>query len=374
MILSDDCLVHPNPSIAMMKYKIPLLVVSLILLALALAACSGSYYASTSWPGLAANDEYAFVANNTFLYAVKLDSGEEAWRYPAEASAKITFFADPVLTPEGELLVASYDHKLYSIDPADGSENWVFEGASNRLIASPLVTEEGIFQASADGNLYALDFSGDLKWTFITGGPVWAPPAPNVDCTCLFVASMDHHVYAVDAITGDLIWKSDDLGGAIVGTPAFDHGDTVIVGTFGSEIIALDAKSGEEVWSISTQGWVWSGGILHQETFYAGDLEGYIYGIDAATGEQIWRVQPGGAIIGSPILVGDQLVFTSETDTVFFIGLDGEVNESRTVAGQLYTSPFVAGDLILIAPISPDTLLVALTTTGAQQWTYFPEK
>ena len=357
-----------------MKYKIPLLIVSLILLAVALTACGGSYYQSTSWPGLTANDEFAFVAYNTFVYAVELDSGEEAWRYPKEASAKITFFADPVLTPEGELLVPSYDHKLYSIDPADGSENWIFDGASNRLIASPLVTEEGIFQASADGNLYALDFSGDLKWTFKTGGPVWARPARNVDCTCLFIASMDHHVYSVDAITGELVWKSEDLGGSVVGTPAFDHGDTVIVGTFGSKIVALDAKSGEEVWSFSTQGWVWSGGLLHQGIFYVGDLEGYIYGIDAATGEQIWRVQPGGAIIGTPILVNEQLIFTSETDTVFFISLEGDVEDSKTIAGQLYASPYATGDIILVAPISPDTLLAALTSTGAQQWTYMPEK
>ena len=181
----------------------------------------------------------------TNVYAVDLDSGEEAWRYPEEASAKITFFADPVLTPDGQLLAPSYDHKLYSLDPANGSENWIFSGSTDRLIASPLVTEQGIFQVSADGNLYALDFDGNLKWTFETGGPVWARPAVNEDCTCLFVASMDHHVYAVDAITGDLLWKSDDLGGAIVGTPAFDHGDTVIVGTFGSEVIALDAETGQ---------------------------------------------------------------------------------------------------------------------------------
>lgn len=357
-----------------MKYKIPLLIVSLILLAVALSACSGSYYSSTSWPGLAANDDFAFVAYSNFVYAVQLDSGEEAWRYPAEASSKISFYADPVLTPDGELLIASYDHNLYSIDPNDGSQNWVFSESTDRLIASPLVTEEGIFQVSADGNLYALDFNGKLKWPFETGGPVWARPARNEDCSCLFLASMDHHVYAVDAISGDLQWKSDDLGGAIVGTPAFDHGNTVIVGTFGSKIIALDAKTGEETWSVDTQGWVWSGGLLYQDTFYVGDLNGYIYGINAATGEQIWRVQPGGPIIGSPMLANDQLVFSSENDTVLFISLDGDVLDSRTVSGTLYASPYQADNLILIAPISPEALLVALTSTGAQQWTYMPEK
>ena len=357
-----------------MKYKLPLLTIAFILIAAALSACGGSYYTATSWPGLAANDTYAFLAYNSNVYAIELDSGVEAWRYPEETNAKITFFADPTLTPDGQLLAASYDHKLYSLDPENGRENWVFSGSTDKLIASPLVTEEGIFQVSADGKLYALDFDGDLKWTFETGGPVWARPAANEECTCLFLASMDHHVYAVDAVSGDLIWKSEDVGGAIVGTPAFDHGDTVIVGTFASEIIALNAETGSEVWRFATEGWVWSGGVLYQDAFYVGDLQGFIYSIDAATGEQIWRLQPGGAIIGSPLLANEQLVFSSENDTVFFISLEGDVLDSQVVSGTLYATPYAAGDLILIAPINSDILLAALNASGAQQWTYMPEK
>ena len=189
------------------------------------------------------------------------ESGAEAWRFPAEADNKTTFFADPALTPDGQLVAPSYDHKLYSIDPLSGNDNWVFDGSTDRLIASPLITEQGIFQVSADGNVYALDFEGNLEWTFETGGPVWASPTMNESCTCLFVVSMDHHVYAVDAETGDLLWKSEDLNGAIVGKPAFDHNDTVIVGTFGSEVIALNAENGRVSWRFATEGWVWSGAI-----------------------------------------------------------------------------------------------------------------
>ncbi len=357
-----------------MKYKILLLTLSLILLAIFLSACGGSYYSATSWPGMTANEEYAFIAYNPYVYAVDLNSGEEVWRYPEKANAKITFFAEPALTSDGQLLVASYDHNLYSLNPENGRENWVFNESDDRLIASPLVTEEGIFQVSADGNLYALDYEGNLKWTFETGGPVWARPAINTDCTCLFVASMDHQVYAVNAVNGDLLWQSDDLGGAIVGTPAFDHGDTVILGTFGNEIIALDAKTGTVSWRFGTQGWVWSGGILNEDVFYVGDLNGYIYSLDAATGEQNWRIQPGGPIIGSPLLADEQLVINSENETVFFVSLDGNVLDSRTISGTLYATPLAAGDLILVAPINSEFLLAALTPTGAQQWTYMPAK
>ncbi len=363
-----------------MKYKIPLLTLLLILLAGALSACSGSYMTANSWPGLAADDQNAFVAYNQHIYAVDLESGAEAWRFPADADNKTTFFADPALTPDGQLIAPSYDHKLYSIDPVSGNDNWVFDGSTDRLIASPLITEQGIFQVSADGNLYALDFEGNLEWTFETGGPVWASPTMNESCTCLFVGSMDHHVYAVDAETGDLLWKSEDLNGAIVGKPAFDHNDTVIVGTFGSEVIALNAENGRVDWRFSTEGWVWSGGLLHEGNLYLGDLAGYFYSIDIVTGTQNWRMQPGdlehpsGPIIGAPLLLNDQLVINTENDTVYFISLDGDELDKTVVGGTLYATPYAAGDLILVAPINSDIILAALTANGAQQWTYMPEK
>jgi outer membrane protein assembly factor BamB len=357
-----------------MKYKITLISILLILLAGALSACTGSAVSATSWPGLAANEQYAFVAYTQYIYAVNLADGGEAWRYPEKAQAQTTFFANPALTPDGQLLAPSYNHKLYSLNPANGNENWVFEESTDRLIASPLVTEQGIFQVSADGNLYALDFGGHRKWIFETGGPVWASPASDEDCTCLFVASMDHHVYAVDAITGDLLWQSDDLNGAIVGTPAFDHGNTVIVGTFGSEVIAMDAETGRVSWRFPTEGWVWSSGLLYEDSFYFGDIEGYFYSIDAATGRQNWRLQPGGAIIGSPLLANEQLIVNTENDTVYTLSLDGDVLDSQVVSGTLYSSPYAAGGLILIAPIKSDIILAALTPTGAQQWTYMPGK
>ena len=53
-----------------MKYKIPLLTLIMILLAGTLSACSGSYMTANSWPGLAADDQNAFVAYNQHIYAV----------------------------------------------------------------------------------------------------------------------------------------------------------------------------------------------------------------------------------------------------------------------------------------------------------------
>ena len=65
--------------------------------ALTLSACSGAP-AANNWSGLAADAEYAYLASGPFIYAVDLQTGKEAWRYPDKADGKLLFYATPVLT------------------------------------------------------------------------------------------------------------------------------------------------------------------------------------------------------------------------------------------------------------------------------------
>ncbi len=57
-----------------------------------------------------------------------------------------------------------------------------------------------------DGSLYALNAStGDLIWKYTTGNDVITSPA--VANGVVYVGSEDNHVYALNASTGALLWK-----------------------------------------------------------------------------------------------------------------------------------------------------------------------
>ncbi len=107
--------------------------------------------------------------------------------------------------------------------------------------------------------------TGAEEWTFTTDGPVRFAPAAWDDR--LFVASDDGHLYCLEAASGRLLWKfrggpserkvlgNDRListwparGGPVVadGTVYFAAGVWPFMGIF---IHALDARSGEVVWS-----------------------------------------------------------------------------------------------------------------------------
>jgi outer membrane protein assembly factor BamB len=48
-----------------------------------------------------------YVSSGSFIYAVDVQNGREVWRYPAEADSKLLFYATPVLTEDGQLLIGS---------------------------------------------------------------------------------------------------------------------------------------------------------------------------------------------------------------------------------------------------------------------------
>lgn len=358
-----------------MKPKKILLISTLFLLGALLSACSSTAYSSTSWHGLTASSDTAYLAAGTHVYAVDLNTGSEKWRYPVKPNAKITFYANPVLSGDGQLIVPSYDHKLYSLNPTTGSENWNFVGSTNRLIASPLVIQNMIYQPSSDGYVYVVDLTGkQVLPPMKTSGALWAQPVTNPECGCIYVASMDHMVYSFDATTGNQLWVSQELGGSMVDTPAVGTDGTLYVGTFGNEMIALDGTNGSIRWRFTTQDWVWSGPALANDVLYFGDLSGYFYALNTSDGTSLWRIQPNNSIVDSPVISGDNIYFTTEADTLYSVSTAGDIVYSKVIGGVIYSSPVIVGETILVAPTGFDALLVALTLDGNQKWTFTPAK
>ncbi len=366
----------------MKKRVVPLV---LVLVAVLLSGCATAAGRGASWPGLMSDGELAYLAGGSHVYAIRLSDGAEVWRFPAKADRKLAFYTAPVLTPDGQLIVGSNGstHTLFSLDPdspdpesGEPAVNWRFDEARDRWIGAPLVTAEGIYAPNADGNLYAFDFQGTPLWSepFAAGGPLWSRPVS--DGERIYLASLDHRLFAVDVATGAKAWVNDvTLDGALAGSPALGERDVLFIGSFGSRMYAVDTASGDVLWSVPTKGWVWGGPVVDAQTVYFGDLEGYFYALDAQSGEQKWPpVHPDGPVVGSPLVVDDRVVFTTEAGSVYAVEGAGDIAWSTQVGGKLYGPPVLAGDLILVAPLEADFAVAALDRNGNQVWTFTPEK
>jgi outer membrane protein assembly factor BamB len=356
-----------------MKKKHLLIFVALLVVSMFLSAC-GSAVAAASWPGLTYDEGrgLVYVAMNQFVHAIQVENGLQRWQFPAEPQGGFTTYAAPELSEDGQLIVGGYNNSLYSLNPETGAQNWQYTGAGNRFIGSALEVGGQIFAPNADHKLYILGSQGQLVRTFATLDPQWSQPVS--DGIAVYLPSMDHFLYALDAQSGEELWKVD-LEATIVGSPVLAEDGMLYVGTLDHTLFAVDTTSHREVWRLATQGWVWATPLLVDGQLFFGDLDGIFYGVDAATGDELWRVDTGGAITGMAALFNESLYIGNETGHIFSIGLDGRSREltlPEAYQGSYYSSLVVAGDLLLIGVTNNENILIALDSDDSVVWHFVP--
>jgi eukaryotic-like serine/threonine-protein kinase len=362
----------------MKKTRFLTLAVLMIILGSVLTACTGGAGVVASFPGILVDNasETVYLASGPHIYSVNLANGTERWRYPEKADGKITFYAPPALTDDGQLIQGGFDHKLYGLNLST-RQPWVFANASDVFIAQPLVVGGTIYAPNSDKTLYAMDKTGALTWKAATGHALWSKPVS--DGKLIYIGSMDHRVYAFNQESGSQVWKSEDLGGALVGAVALSPQNVLFIGTLNSKIVALDATSGKTLWQTPAKGWVWANPLIAGELVIFSDLEGNVYALKATDGSIQWQVQPdtgaNRAITAAPVVVKDTLYFASQAGIIYAVDLaSGAAQWNKTIGGKIYSNLELDGDLILIAPMEFTAALVAVDLQGNVKWSYTPAK
>jgi eukaryotic-like serine/threonine-protein kinase len=360
-----------------MKKKYLILIGVMIALAMILGGCATGLSAA-SWPGVTSDANNAYIAAGPYVYAVSLQNGAEVWRYPAKAATANPFYATPVLTSDGQLIVSSFDKKLYSLNSTSGAENWRFEQAKDRWIGGALVTSDSIYAPNADYNLYAINVAdGKPKWVspFQADQAIWGTPV--TDGSNIYFGTLGRQVYAVNAQTGRQTWVKT-VNGAILGSPVLGANNTIYVGTYGGELVTLSTSNGNILHQETLSSWTWQGPAQDGNNIYIGDANGTLYAFPMAGSGQPWTQKLNGAIVGSPLVSDKAIVVGTETGNVYYLDNTGKILQSITVSGKIYTTPAAAktsnGALVLVAPISGNDVLIALDMNGATLWSFIPAK
>lgn len=384
----------------------PLVFLGLSLGALLLAACGGG--PAQTWPGVAADSQYAYVAQGQQVHAVNLADGKQVWTFPTTANKNVSQIVSQPGVGADVIVVGSegpssdtHSGIAYGLDRTSGTQKWclafdqkvadaqnctkaagpatvsilgIGPAVDNRILGGITLTNNVAYFGLASGMVYAVEAeTGKDLWHFKTERDVWA--APLVIGETVFVTSLDHHVYALERATGNPRWVKD-MGAAVAGEPAFDQG-MLYVGTFGNRLAALDATTGEEKWSFTTPNWVWSGPAVGKGVLYLADVSGNVFAVDQATGQQIWMVKPGGQMRSRPTLAGDNLYVGDRDGHLFALNpADGQSRwpVAHTTKGQILVAPVVVSDTVLIAPYTGDNLLEAYNPSGVLVWPFNPPK
>ena len=369
-----------------MRKKLLFLTMALLAAAL-LSGCAGGPVRGTTWPGLAADDNTAYLADGPYVYAIDLQDGKELWRYPANSDNEFVFYSTPVVTPDGLVIVGSSgtNHGLIALNPTDVNQNdnntnspavaWTFNGAKDQWVAPPLVVDEKVFAVNSDGYLYVLNLADGQSTkkavkAIRIGGRLWAKP--TTDGERVFLTSLDHSVIAVDMETYEVLWN-DEIGGAVAGSAVLGPDGMLYVGSFASQLEKIDPANGKREPVLEAENWIWSTPSQDGDTLYFADLNGNLYSFNTSTGKLNWpAIKPDGPITASPLVQNDQILIATESGSLFAIDRDGNVLWSEEVGGKVYTTPVASGDLILVAPLETEFYLAALDQNGRQVWTFTP--
>ena len=362
-----------------------LIFITIILLgAFLLSACAGGATRGTSWPGLTTDGSLVYLADGPFVYAVSPADGREVWRYPGDRNNKLIFYAPPAVTPDGLVIVGSAgtNHSLVALNPNDinpdtnaPAEAWTFTGARDHWVAAPLVVEDKLFAVNSDGNLYILDLQDGQSSKQATvvelGGRLWSQPI--TDGERVYITSLDHSVIAVDVNSYDVVWHQD-LPGAVPGSAVLSEDGSLYIGSLASQLEKFDPATGNHQAVVDAENWVWSTPSLDGDTLYFGDVDGNFYSFNTATGKLNGSpVKPDGPITASPLVRDDHILLATESGSVYALDRQGKQLWTKEIGGKIYTTPIMAGDLAIVAPLETDFYLTALDADGRQVWTFAPE-
>jgi alcohol dehydrogenase (cytochrome c) len=143
-------------------------------------------------------------------------------------------------------------------------------------------------------------------WSFSTGLREGHQAPPIVNNGYMYVSTPQNHVLALNAVTGDLLWRyvrylPDDLqqfhptnrGVAL-------YGDLAYLATVDAFLVALDALTGEVVWEVAVEDYyngyymtmaplIVDGVVMVGVSGGELGIRGFVAAFDATTGEELWK-------------------------------------------------------------------------------------
>lgn len=198
-------------------------------------------------------------------------------------------------------LVAALALSSCSLVGSDSSEDWALHGLDSqetRFSQLEVITTENVSQLG-------VAWFADLNARSLRG----VEGTPIVVDGVMYATGPWSKVVALNAVTGERLWDYDpDIDGAwarrgccdIVNRGVAYHDGKIFVGVYDGRLVALDAKTGKEVWTVQTtdktKSYTISGApriVKDKVVIGNGGAEygvrGYVTAYDTATGDEAWR-------------------------------------------------------------------------------------
>ena len=258
---------------------------------------------------------------------------------------------------------------------------------------SPTIANGMIYEFFGNGNktsLHALNLTTGAKiWNYSLGNPgSWSPAIAN---GILYTGCYDHYLYAIDANSGELIWKYDIIPSTnntiVCSSPTVS--DEVVYFGYGlsgmstNALVAVNATTGSKIWNYSITKSILSVPAVVDGVAYVGvnnmgggSADVGVLAVNATTGTLLWTFyELNLSITSSPAVINGLLYIGSSTTSSITSKLyalnahTGQLVWSQDIPSQTNSSPAVANNMVYIGSTN-GTIYAFNAQTGAQVWSY----
>lgn len=312
------------------------------------------------------SNKMVLIGNNAGkFYAINANTGQQIW----EANTGGQIYGSATGN-SNTVFVGSFDRKLYAFDLATGATKWTYttEGA---IYGSPVYFRNQIFVASAapTRKFYCIDAATGLKkWEYVplnaNAGGAQSPAIDSINNTVYFDGGDDFSIYAIDLVTGLKKWEyatASWIGGVA------QTNNTVFICSTDGYVYAINALSGILKWRSVNLGVNFGDPSISGNKLVAGSITSGQYSLDINTGAVIWKNSSNGD--SSPFIV-DSIVYYGSGTTVTAVTLNAGIEKWKvTTGGSNISSPVVNNGILYIG--NQDNKLYAIDAiTGVMKWSF----
>ena len=265
-----------------------------------------------------------------------------------------------VCVANGAVFAGSADGCLYALNWSTGALLW--KAQTGGPVCTPAVAGSFVYAGSEDGSLHAFYMSnGTEAFAYASGAPVRSPVL--VSGSSVIFGNDAGTVIALD-LSGNLLW-ANSTGAAVRRAPA--AGGNLVYVCSGNGLTAYSVADGDRVWNATAGSGNLSNPSFYQSDVFAGSEDGVLRAFGGAGGAPLWSVALSGAIVASAACSGGSLYVGTRGGRFHIVNSTSGAQSNVSTGGSVDSSAALSPEE---AVLGTSAGVSALALNGSELWSH----
>lgn len=288
-------------------------------------------------------DGRVYIGSSGRFYAFT-SAGVQKWYFTVSGDVS----SSPILNTDGTTVyIGSRGGYLYALNPGtvnstSATRRWQ-ASVGDMHMTSPVLSANGDTIFTGGGStLWAINTSnGVARWTYPLGVGMTSSAALSPNGSTVYIGAYDGNLYAVNATTGNLVWKVQvGFKNAVTSaSPAIGPDGTIYLGSNYGSLYAIN-PDGSQKWIFESKADIRSSVAINADgTVILACYDGYVHAINSATGAEKWRHLLPVGTYASPSIAANGTVVVISTNGIVYGNIGGTPTAAKPPTVLTATMP-----------------------------------